>query len=426
MGIAPTTSSEFAMISTDEADRRIDDVFAGLPRRMEVERVALGDCLGRVLAGDVLADRDQPPFDRVAMDGIAVALADGYPAPDGVFQIRGSLSPGQRVDAASAGAASPYALEVMTGAALSPPWNTVVPWEDLEPSSGAERRLRAKAPLSPGLNIHRRGSDYRRGDLLLRSGTLLRAPHVHVLASVGCSAVPVLARPRLALVSTGDELVPVETAPGPEQIRMSNMPALAACLSRAGLPVGTTVHSADREDDLRRTLAAVLGASDVVFISGAVSKGSKDFVPAVLDSLGCSRVFHGVAHRPGKPMWFGTSPQGGVVFALPGNPVSSLVCFVRYALPHLRRWGQSPRPSQLPRDGVVLPLADAVKAHPGFTLLLPARVVERAGEIAAVQTEKSKGSGNYAGLLATDGIAELAAQDGMVPEGSPIRFFPWP
>jgi molybdopterin molybdotransferase len=425
MGIAPRTSNAFAMISTDEADRRIDDVFAGLPRRMDVEHVALGDCLGRVLAGDIVADRDQPPFDRVAMDGIAVALADGHPGPASVFQIRGSLSPGQGVGTAEAVAAK-HALEVMTGAALPPPWNTVVPWEDLEPSSGAERRLRAKAPLSPGLNIHRRGSDYRGGDLLLRSGTSLRAPHVHVLASVGCSAVPVLARPRLALVSTGDELVPVEATPGPEQIRMSNMPALAACLSRAGLPVGTTVHSADREDDLRRTLAAALAASDVVFISGAVSKGSKDFVPAVLAWLGCRRVFHGVAHRPGKPMWFGTSPQGGVVFALPGNPVSSLVCFVRYALPHLRRWGQSASSSQPPRDAVVLPLADTVKAHPELTLLLPARVVARAGEIAAVQTEKSKGSGNYAGLLATDGIAAIPAQDTIVPAGSPVRFFPWP
>jgi molybdopterin molybdotransferase len=426
MEIARRTSNGFAMISAPEADRRIDEVFAGLTRRIDSQHVALGECLGRVLASDIVADRDQPPFDRVAMDGIAVALADAHSTPADVFHIRGSLSPGQQTVAAEAFAGSDSAIEVMTGAALPQPWNTVIPWEDLEPSSGTGRRLRADAPFSPGLNIHCRGSDYRGGDLLLRSGTLLRAPHVHVLASVGCSAVPVLARPRAALVSTGDELVAVEAAPGPHQIRMSNMPALAACLLRAGLPVGTTIHSADREDELRRTLSAALAASDVVFISGAVSKGSKDFVPAVLDSLGCSRVFHGVAHKPGKPLWFGTSPQGGVVFALPGNPVSSLVCFVRYALPRLRRWGQSPSPSDLRPDGVVLPLADAVKAQPGCTLLLPARVVERAGEVTALQTEKSKGSGNYAGLLSTDGIAEIPAQERTVPAGSPVRFFPWP
>ena len=412
------------MISTREADQRIDDVFAGLARRIDREQVVLGECLGRVLASDIVADRDQPPFHRVAMDGIAVALAGDRSIRTNVFKIRGSLSPGQDGSGTEDFTDPDSAIEVMTGAALPPPWNTVVPWEDLEPSSGSERRLRANAALSPGLNIHRRGSDYRDGDLLLQSGTLLRAPHLHVLASVGCSAVPVLARPRVALVSTGDEHVAVDATPGPQQIRMSNMPALNACLKRADLPVGTTMHSADREDDLRRNLAAALAASDVVFISGAVSKGSKDFVPAVLDSLGCNRVFHGVAHRPGKPMWFGTSPQGGVVFALPGNPVSSLVCFVRYALPRLRRWGQSPLLSD--PSAVFLPLADAVKAHPGFTLLVAAQVVARAGEVTALQTDKSKGSGNYAGLLSTDGIAEIPAQDAMVPAGSPVRFFPWP
>jgi molybdopterin molybdotransferase len=392
------------------------------------EVIAIEQAVGRVLAEDVFADRDQPPFDRVAMDGIAIVARDLGSADTREFRIAGRLSPGRDAPDGSAAVVAGDAIEVMTGAALPPPWDAVVPWEALEadaPREDAVRHVRAHGPVRAGANLHPRADDYRQGDRLAVRGQRISAPHIHVLASVGCATVSVAPLPRIALVATGDELVPVDAEPGPQQIRMSNMAAIAACLERAGFSVRAASHSPDGQERLRDTIGAALAVSDVTLISGAVSKGSKDFVPAVLAALGCERWFHGIAQKPGKPMWFGTSPGGGVVVGLPGNPVSSLVCFVRYVLPALRAWGQ-------PQDGVrlagsmLLPLVDPVEARPDCSLLLPTELGTRDDGASAARVRKGSGSGNYAGLIPSDGIVEIPAGTGRLGSGSPVRCFPWP
>ncbi len=417
------------MISTLEADRLIDETLAKRGAPSACEDTSLATSIGRVLACDVFADNDQPPFDRVAMDGVALVLDSegGSAATRADFRIGGRLPAGVAEPEGLARSKSGGVIEVMTGAALPRPWNAVVPWESLESDKdGTPWRLRAGTRLMHGMNIHHRASDYRMGDLLIPSGTRIGTPHLHILASVGCTDVPVVPFPRVTLIGTGDELVDVRATPSPYQIRRSNMVALEACLRRAGFPVTETLHVPDREESMRGVLAKALAESDVLLLSGGVSKGSKDLVPPTLLSLGCTRIFHGVAHKPGKPIWFGLSPHGGVIFALPGNPVSSLVCFLRYVLPRLRAWGQ-PRAAGEPLAGSLsLPLLGRAERQSAYALLLPALVESRPDGSSALKIRKGEGSGNFAGLVPSDGIAELSPGDSDVPEGAPTRFFPWP
>jgi len=412
------------MISTAKADALIAEAYAAQNRTHPTERLPLAQAVGRILDVDVVADRDQPPFHRVAMDGIALALpGDSAPLPARV-RLDGRLWPGISTPEGPARPAPGNAIEVMTGAALPEPWNTVIPVEDLtedREDNGDYRTIRSGTRIVPGMNIHVRASDYRQGDPLFSRGTVITPPHIHVLASVGWDPVPVVAMPRIALVSTGDELVPVRETPLPHQIRMSNLPAIEACLAAARLPVGSTTHLPDDPDALHAGLRAALAAHDVVITSGGVSKGSRDFLPATLEALGCVRVFHGVAHKPGKPLWFGVAETGALVFALPGNPVSSLVCFVRYVSPLLRCWGR-------PYDGAgpfTLPLAGDTTAHPSFTLFLPASRARRPDGSPTIGPRKSAGSGNFAGLVPSDGFVEIPAGAGTLSAGTPVPFFPW-
>jgi molybdopterin molybdotransferase len=417
------------MISTLEADRLIDETLANRETPRGCEETSLAASIGRVLARDIFADNDQPPFDRVAMDGVALVLdhAGDSAVARADFSIDGRLPAGVAKPEGLARSESGGVIEVMTGAALPRPWNAVVPWEDLESAKDGTRwRLRAGTRLVRGMNVHPRANDYRKGELLIPSGTRIGTPHIHILASIGCAGVPVVPFPRVTLIGTGDELVDIQATPLPYQIRRSNMVALEACLRRAGFPVAEALHVPDREESMRGVLSKSLAESDVLLLSGGVSKGSKDLVPPTLLSLGCTRVFHGVAHKPGKPIWFGTSPHGGVIFALPGNPVSSLVCFLRYVLPRLRAWAE-PRAAGEPLAGSLsLPLLGRVERQSAYALLLPALVASRPDGSSALEIRKGKGSGNFAGLVPSDGIAELSPGDGDLPEGTPARFFPWP
>ena len=181
--------------------------------------------------------------------------------------------------------------------------------------------------------MHRRGSDGRQGALLLQTGTLLRAPEIAVAASAGMARVRVSSQPAIMVVSTGDELIEPGDPIADYQVRRSNAYAVAATLRRRGFGRVGDDHVPDDEDLLRERLALHLTTHEVVILSGGVSMGKFDLVPKVLTQLGVQQVFHNVAQRPGKPMWFGIGPQGQAVFGLPGNPVSTLVCLIRYVIP---------------------------------------------------------------------------------------------
>jgi len=302
-------------------------------RSPSVVVVPLAKATGRVLAQAVFADRDFPPYDRVAMDGIAIRQADFLKGIE-TFIINGIAAAGEPAKTLEG---QGTCMEVMTGAVLPAGADAVIRYEDVTISAETVRVNIKK--IDPGMNIHGCGSDLRGGEVLLSAGTLLSVAEIPMLASVGISEVPVFAAPHTALITTGDELVAIGDHPLPHQIRRSNMSAVEAALSPFGADCAAH-HFSDREfldgtDSARQRFRDILLQHDLVILSGGVSKGKFDWVPAALESSGIRCIFHSVAQRPGKPLWFGTG-NGKVVFALPGNPVSVFLCLYKYVLPWLR------------------------------------------------------------------------------------------
>jgi molybdopterin molybdotransferase len=353
---------------------------------------------GAVLREDVHAERDQPPFDRVAMDGIAIASAS-WRAGRREFRIAGTQAAG----APPRPLADPAAcLEAMTGAMLPPGTDAVIPVELLQVADGVARVVGDVAP-EPGLNVHRRGSDARDGDLVLAAGTPLRAPEVAILASAGRAQVEVGRQPTIAVISTGDELVEPGAPLAAWQIRRSNVHGIVAALRLRGFATVTDDHVRDDPVELRATIDGHLARHDLVLLSGGVSAGKFDHVPRVLEDLGVKRVFHRVAQRPGKPLWFGVAPGGRPVFGLPGNPVSTLVCLVRYVLPAIARLaGASPPPP------VALPLAEPVRTPADLTFFLPVALAAGADGRTHAVPRPTHGSGDFGALAGTAGFVELA------------------
>ncbi len=295
---------------------------------LPIESLPLTQCVGATLRENIYAERDQPPFDRVAMDGVAVdseALRRGLKR----FRVQGVQAAG--APPVKLGGAD-LAIEVMTGAILPPGSDCVIPVEQLDVAEGYAS-LNTAVANSPYQNVHRRGSDSRQGTLLLEAGTLLRAPEIAVAASAGMARVRVSSQPAVMIVSTGDELIEPGDPIADYQVRRSNAYAVAATLRTRGFGRVGDDHLPDDAALMRERLALHLTTHEVVVLSGGVSMGKFDLVPKVLMQLGVQEVFHKIAQRPGKPMWFGIGPQGQAVFGLPGNPVSTLVCLIRYVIP---------------------------------------------------------------------------------------------
>lgn len=377
------------------------------------ERVALDQAAGRILRQRVVAERDQPPFDRVMMDGIALRWQEDLSAP---ITLSGAQLAGMNVqDQPAAGAC----LEVTTGALLPAGCDCVVPVEQT-------RREGDSYALAPGYRpergqyIHSRGSDCRAGSELLQSGVQLGGPALGVLAANGVATVKVARQPAVAIVSTGDELVDVDAPLLPGQIRRSNDRALAGLLQGHGFDRVGMYHV---HDDLQATtdaLARLLDANAVVILSGGVSMGQRDYVPAALARLGVRQVFHRIAQRPGKPMWFGVGRDQQLVFGLPGNPVSTLVAAARYVVPALRQArGEPATPAPL------IELEAATTPHPVLTCFTPV-IVDPAqsgrwlARLAPVST-----SGDFSSLPHTGGFVQLDPSATVVPAGDRVPLYRW-
>jgi molybdopterin molybdotransferase len=303
---------------------------AELPR-LGAEQVAITDACGRVLAEPIRATRDVPPFRNSAMDGYAVRAADvaaataDRPARLRVLETVGAGSVARQPVVAGT------AIRIMTGAAMPDGADAVVRVEDTE-DSGADVAIRAAAGV--GANVRHPGEDVRVGDEVLFPGRQLRPADIGVLASLGVAMVRVVRRARVAILVTGDELVDVGQPLAPGQIVNSNAYTLAAAVSEAGaIPVPLGIVR-DRQEDIRAAFSDAFNA-DMVLSTGGVSVGSFDYVRQILTDLGYAERFWRVAQRPGKPLTFGLR-AGTPAFGLPGNPVSSLVCFYVYVLPALR------------------------------------------------------------------------------------------
>lgn len=399
------------LLTPAEADRLI----ATHVRALAAESLPLRECAGAILRDEIHAERDQPPFDRVAMDGIAL---DSRVVHAGLrrFHVQGFQGAGDPPAILVDGA---HCIEIMTGAMLAQGCDAVVPVERVT-RQGDVAVLDEALEVKPWQNVHRRGSDARAGALLLAAGTTLRAPEIAVAAAAGRSRLLVAGQPSIVVVSTGDELIEPGEPILPHQVRRSNAYGLVTQLRLRGFNRVADDHVPDDAAALQRALRLHLDTHDFLILSGGVSAGQRDLVPQVLAKIGVQAHFHRIAQRPGKPLWFGTAPSGTAVFGLPGNPVSSFVCLARYVVPAL----------QVAAGGAVrradtVALAAPMSVRPPLAWFLPVRLGRDGTGRLSAEPCPTNGSGDFTALVGTDGFVELPPGPGEYPEGFAAPFYPW-
>ncbi len=335
-------------------------------------------CLGRILRSALKADRPFPPFDRVTMDGIAFRSSDTQSDSLKLHSLHAAGSP------EPAPLPNGHCFQIMTGAILPHDCDTVVPYEELTLSETHATILPSFTPR-PGQFIHRQGSDAHTGDLLIPEKTRLNPAHLGLAASIGAITLQVSQAPKIQIFTTGDELIPMDQIPAPHQLRRSNGFTLQMALTQWGETETHLTHLPDALDATTDALATALPTHDLVILSGGISKGKKDYVRPALEALIGQPAFHGVAQRPGKPLAFWPpSPQTAAVFALPGNPNSTLTTFHRYLVPALNKMA-----GLAPSSELHLPLAaHHIPAHATLTQLLPA-ILNSHGELVLLAPQNS-------------------------------------
>jgi molybdopterin molybdotransferase len=287
------------------------------------EKMPLAKTLGMNIAEKIVADRDFPPFDRVMMDGIAVK---DITAP--TWKIEGILFAGEPVKAIKK---TDGALEIMTGATAPRGTEAIIKIEDLS----IEKKIATyigKTPLEKGQHIHLQGADAPAGSVLVKKRTKIGPVEIAIAATVGKAHIEVESKPHVHIFSTGDEIVGLHETPADHQIRSSNVMMLKSVLLSKGFKANSS-HLADSVEKIKTSIDKALESNDIILLSGGVSAGKKDLIPGVLAEAGFETVFHKISQKPGRPLLVATRPDGKVVFAFPGNPISTLTCFWVYFLP---------------------------------------------------------------------------------------------
>jgi molybdopterin molybdotransferase len=287
------------------------------------EKMPLAKTLGMNIAEKIVADRDFPPFDRVMMDGIAVK---DISAP--TWKIEGILFAGEPVKAIKK---TDGALEIMTGATAPRGTEAIIKIEDLS----IEKKIATyigKTPLEKGQHIHLQGADAPAGSVLVKKRTKIGPVEIAIAATVGKAHIEVESKPHVHIFSTGDEIVGLHETPADHQIRSSNVMMLKSVLLSKGFKANSS-HLADSAEKIKASFDKALDSNDIILLSGGVSAGKKDLIPGVLSEAGFETVFHKISQKPGRPLLVATRPDGKVVFAFPGNPISTLTCFWVYFLP---------------------------------------------------------------------------------------------
>jgi molybdopterin molybdotransferase len=396
---------------------------------LDPRKVPLTDAAGLVLAEDVVSEFNSPPYNKAVMDGYAVRSGDRQPERRVLEEIGAGTVPRHPVTPGTA-------TRIMTGAPLPEGADAVVAIEKSEMVGATTVRLHQVDP-SPGQHVMPLGASMRAGDVVLRAGAVMRPIEIAIMAEIGRVMATVRPRPRVAVLPTGNELVAIGEKLGHGQIRNSNGPMLVAAAASSGAEAIELGIARDDRHELSRWIEQGL-AADVLLLSGGVSAGKFDLVPAVLADLGIERVFHKVSLRPGKPLWFGDKEDAErrvLVFGLPGNPVSSFVCFQLFVRPAI---------AALAGRGFTQPnLITAQLSHEfdhpgGRAAYLPARIdiaanVEPAKRVVDVAERRSvvagpcvkilpwQGSADLATLAHADLLAYLPAEKCRLAAGSPIK-----
>ena len=393
------------MISADEALHVVLENIAPLG----IERVPLLGAYGRVLAEEIRSPRDIPGFDNSAMDGYAIRAADvaaaseSHPVSLTVIETVGAGSmPTRSVEAG-------MATRTMTGAPIAPGADAII---QVERTRGSDSKVEILASVEARNFIRPRGEDLRAGELVMSAGRMLSASDIGMLASLNRAMLDVYCRPQVAIVATGDELVDIDQIPTGAQVVNSSAYALAAAIAEAGGVPTILKIVRDNVEDTRARLSEAM-RFDVIFSTGGVSVGQFDHVKGVMDELGMRTLFHGVAQRPGRPLKFGIM-GGRPVFGLPGNPVSTMVCFYLYARPALRKMGGHPKVG-LPRIDVTC--ASDIKVANNLTEFVRVRLERRGNQTYATPTG-NQGSGILSSLSRADALLIGPAKETLLKAGS--------
>lgn len=376
-----------------------------------VETVSLADALNRVLAEPILADRDLPPYNRVAMDGIAIKytdIANGQKS----FTIKGTQAAGEEpIDFNNN-----ECIEIMTGAALPSSSDTIIRYEDLEIKDGIATILIDN--IRQGQNIHRQGADKLKGDVIANAHQLIQPALINVAASVGATKLSFKKLPSVVIITTGNELVDIDITPSPYEIRKSNSYAIQAVLQRYCVQADIK-HIPDDPAVTRKELIYCIDNYDAIILSGGISAGKFDYVPQVLEELSVQKLFHKVEQRPGKPFWFGKHENGVLVFAFPGNPVSTFMCMHRYFMP----WLEISLGIPSTKAYAILDTDFSFKPQLQYFLQVKLQFNEQ-GQIIATPVE-GNGSGDYANLLDADAFMELPAERNNFNKGETYPVWPF-
>tara|TARA_R110002072_G_scaffold95197_6_gene209804 strand:+ start:3583 stop:4791 length:1209 start_codon:yes stop_codon:yes gene_type:complete len=378
-----------------------------------VEEIPFLESVGRTLKEDILADRDFPPFNRVSMDGIAI---NQEYFKEGIrdFKIEGVQAAGAEQKTMKVAS---NCMEVMTGAVLPENTDTVIRYEDIVIENGiATIQIDS---ITGNQNVHQKGKDRSQGDLLIPKNRIITAAEIGVIATVGKATVKVAKTPKVMIVSTGDELVEVSETPLAHQIRRSNAFTLVSLLERLNIQAETS-HITDDKELLKQKISGYLNEYDVLLFSGAVSKGKFDFLPEILEELKVQKLFHRVAQRPGKPFWFGRlvseeTRRDKIVFAFPGNPISTYVNCLVYFYP----WFAKSAGFELKEETVIL--GEDVSFKPQLTYFLQVRIDVKFGHLVAFPI-KGNGSGDLASLVEADGFIQLPKEQIEFKKGETFSF----
>ena len=399
------------MLSYTDARQKVIDVAGGIQRPLLRVQVEIEQAFGRILAEPVLADRDYPPFDRSTRDGFAVRAADAQ-APGARLECVGELRAGGRLEAP---VLAGQCVEIMTGAGMPQGADAVVM---IEHTKREGRTIILERTAQPGDHIVKRGSEARKEALLVAQKTRLGYAEMALAAQAGATRLSVFAVPRLAILSTGDEVVDARSQPGPLQVRNSNGLSIEILARTGGAETFQLGNAPDEKTALRAAIERGL-EQDILVLSGGVSMGKYDLVEQVLADLGAQFHFTGVAIRPGRPAVFGTC-RGKLVFGLPGNPVSTMVTFELFVLPAVDVLsGATPRSLPVFRAKLATP----VREKGPITHFLPARI-EWEGREARVSQLPWQGSGDVVALALANGFLIVGPERREIAPGEWVDVLP--
>ncbi|XDD45830.1 molybdopterin molybdotransferase MoeA [Leptospira sp. WS39.C2] len=376
------------------------------------EFVPIGESFGRVNSENILADRDYPPFHRSAMDGFAISSNEFSNKKTYVYNRE--LHAGETITKLP----NESTIRIMTGAPVPDGYDAVIKIEDtkLSEENGKKTVLFQNSEIRAWLNIAKQGEDAKKGDLLLPIGTSINISEISLLASLGIDSVPVFSLPKVKIISTGNEVVPIEILPLPHQIRDSNSFTITASLAKFKIIPHSITHVIDDESKMRNAVEQGLD-SDILILSGGVSVGEKDLVPSILNQLGVSTIFHKTAIKPGKPIWFGKKGKT-FVFGLPGNPMSVQTCFRILIDPFLRKSLGLQKEIFLK-----LPFSDSKNKKHNLTEFFPVRLFTK--DKTYISPIPFNGSGDIKAGRFSDGLAIFPQnQNQLLPEEM-IEFLPW-